>query len=96
MAILHRATLVPSKLELLEEWLPRQPWFTGSAAGLERVAGYRFDDPAGEVGIETLLVRAPGGPLVQVPLTYRAAPLPDGARWLVGTLEHSVLGTRWV
>lgn len=97
MAILHHATLVPSKLELLEAWLPAQPWFPGTdAAGLERVAAFRFDDPAGEVGIETLLVRTPDGPLLQVPLTYRGAPLDDAAAYLVGTMEHSALGPRWV
>ncbi len=97
MAILHHATLVPTKLELLEAWLPTQPWFPGSdAAGLERVAAYRFDDPDGEVGIESLLVRAPGGPLVQVPLTYRGAPLDGAEAHLVGTMEHSALGPRWV
>jgi hypothetical protein len=31
-----------------------------------------------------------------VPLTYRAEPLADGEPWLIGTLEHSVLGQRWV
>ena len=60
------------------------------------MAAYRFDDPAGEVGIETLLVRAGAGPVHQVPLTYRGAPLPGADEWLVGTMEHSVLGTRWV
>ncbi|PZR52940.1 hypothetical protein DNL40_09815 [Xylanimonas oleitrophica] len=97
MAILHKATLTPTKLELLESWLPSQPWFPGSsAAGLERVAAYRFDDPDGQVGIETFLVRTPGGPVVQVPLTYRGAPLEGAEASLVGTLEHSVLGRRWV
>lgn len=97
MAILHQATLTPTKLDLLESWLPGQDWFpASSAAGMERVAGFRFDDPDGEVGMETLLVRAPGGPVVQVPLTYRAAPLENAEPWLVGTMEHSVLGTRWV
>jgi hypothetical protein len=60
------------------------------------VAAYRFDDPAGEVGIETLLVQAEGGPLLQVPLTYRGAPLDGAEHWLVGTTDHSVLGRRWV
>lgn len=97
MAILHHATLVPSKLELLEAWLPTQPWFPGGdAAGLERVAAFRFDDPEGEVGIETLLVRTPGGPLLQVPLTYRGAPLDGAEAHLIGTMEHSALGPRWV
>ena len=32
----------------------------------------------------------------QVPLTYRGAPLEGGQHALVGTMEHSVLGRRWV
>lgn len=36
------------------------------------------------------------GRSIQVPLTYRGAPLDDGDGWLVGTAEHSVLGRRWV
>jgi hypothetical protein len=64
---------------------------------LTKVAGYRFDDPEGEVGVETLLVRAgDDGPVYQVPLTYRGAPLDGADAWLVGTSEHSVLGPRWV
>ncbi|OON30603.1 MULTISPECIES: hypothetical protein [unclassified Micromonospora] len=97
MALLHRAEIRPTKLELLSAWLPRRPWFLGdAAAGVERVAAYRFDDPAGEVGIETLLVRAGNGPVHQAPLTYRGAPLGGADAWLVGTCEHSVLGRRWV
>jgi hypothetical protein len=97
MALLHRAELRPTKLELLSGWLPGRPWYpAATATGLERVATYRFDDPDGEVGIETMLVRAGGGPLVQVPLTYRGAPLPGADTWLVGTCEHSVLGPRWI
>ncbi|MEU1969065.1 hypothetical protein ABZ541_28080 [Micromonospora sediminicola] len=97
MALLHRAELRPSKLELLVGWLPGRSWFAGVAgAPVTRVAAYRFDDPAGEVGMETLLVRAGEGPVLQVPLTYRGAPLADAERFLVGTVEHSVLGRRWV
>ncbi|XVV11438.1 CG0192-related protein [Actinoplanes sp. CA-131856] len=97
MALIHRAQLRPTKLELLEEWLPSREWAgDGGGSGLERVAAYRFDDPAGEVGVETLLVRAGDGPVLQVPLTYRGAPLDGGDSWLVGTCEHSVLGRRWV
>lgn len=95
MALIHRATLTPTKLELLAGWLPGRSWFTGPA-DVERVAAYRFDDPAGEVGIETFLVRAGDGPVFQVPLTYRAAPLDGGDAWLIDTTEHSVLGRRWV
>jgi hypothetical protein len=97
MALLHRAELHPTKLELLMGWLPDRRWYREeSAAGLARVASYRFDDPAGAVGIETMLVMAGDGPIYQVPLTYRDAPLEDGDSWLIGTTEHSVLGRRWV
>jgi hypothetical protein len=96
MALIYRATLSPTKLELLAAWLPGRPWYTGPVDGLEQVAAYRFDDPAGAVGIETLLVRSGDGPVHQVPLTYRAGPLMGGEAWLVGTTEHSVLGERYV
>lgn len=97
VAILHRAHLRPTKLELLGDWLPGQSWYAGTAhSQLVGVGAYRFDDPLGEVGIETHLIRADGGPILQVPLTYRGAPLPGGERLLVGTMEHSVLGPRWV
>lgn len=96
MALLHRAELRPSKLELLAGWLPGRQWFAGEAgAPVSRVAAYRFDDPAGEVGVETLLVRAGDGPVLQVPLTYRGAPLAGADEHLVGVIEHSVLGRRW-
>ncbi|AXO37581.1 hypothetical protein [Micromonospora sp. B006] len=96
MALLHRAELRPSKLELLAGWLPGRQWFAGEAgAPVSRVAAYRFDDPAGEVGVETLLVRAGDGSVLQVPLTYRGAPLAGADEHLVGVIEHSVLGRRW-
>jgi len=97
MALLHRAELTPSKIEILQGWAPSQPWFAGEAgAELASVGAFRFDDPAGEVGVETLLVRAGDGPVLQVPVTYRGAPLVGGERWLIGTMQHSVLGPRWV
>ncbi|MEV4718923.1 hypothetical protein AB0J94_17180 [Micromonospora noduli] len=97
MALLHRATLHPTKLDLLTAWLPDRQWFAGPT-GVEMVirGAYRFDDPAGEVGIETMLVGAADGPVHHVPLTYRAAPLDGADAWLVGITEHSVLGRRWV
>ncbi|MES2170302.1 MAG: hypothetical protein V4479_06210 [Actinomycetota bacterium] len=95
MALLHQATLTPSKLELLAEWLPEQDWFRGEGE-LERVAYFRFDDPEGEVGVETLLIRAGAGPVLQVPLTYRGSPLEDRDDALIGTMQHSALGPRWV
>lgn len=94
-AEIHEATLTPSKLELLAGWLPAQEWFVGDSDDLTRVASYRFVDPDGEVGIETLLVRS-HGVTYQVPLTYRSEPLAEAADSLIGTLKHSVLGTRYV
>ncbi|TFC51659.1 hypothetical protein E3T26_05605 [Cryobacterium sp. TMT1-21] len=97
MALLYQAELRPSKIELIEAWAPTQPWFAGSAgATFSNVGSFRFDDPAGEVGIETILVRAGDGPLLQVPLTYRGAELEGADEWLIGTMAHSVLGRRWV
>jgi len=97
MALLYQAELRPTKTELLAEWAPTQPWFVGDAsAGVTSVTAFRFDDPAGEVGIETILIRAGSGPVLHVPLTYRGAPLEGAEAWLVGTMEHSVLGHRWV
>ncbi|WP_033440469.1 CG0192-related protein [Saccharothrix sp. NRRL B-16314] len=96
MALIHQATLQPTKLELLADWLPDRDWYDARAGEPTRVAAYRFDDPAGAVGIETLLVRVGDGPVLQVPLTYREAPLDGADEWLLGTSEHSVLGKRWV
>jgi hypothetical protein len=97
MALVYRAEIHPTKLELLAGWLPGQPWYTGPAQPvLERVSAFRFDDPAGQVGVETLIVTAGDGTHLQVPLTYRGAPLAGAEQWLIGTMEHSVLGSRWV
>jgi hypothetical protein len=96
MGLVHAsADIVPSKKELVEAWLPSRSW-AGGATTVDLVAGYRFDDPEGEVGVETIVWRAPSGDLLQVPLTYRGAPLQDAGEHLIGTMEHTVLGTRWV
>ena len=96
MGFVHRdATVEPSKQELLEAWLPSRPWAPGSTS-VTKVGEYRFDDPEGEVGIETILWQTSDGAVLQVPFTYRAAPLPGAEEFLVGTSQHSVLGPRWV
>ncbi|WP_426004278.1 CG0192-related protein [Paenarthrobacter sp. NyZ202] len=94
MAILHKATLSPTKLELIAGYLPKQPWFIQDGTP-ELVGAYRFDDPAGEVGLETHVVAA-GDRIYQIPLSYRGYELAGAEEWLVGTMEHSVLGKRWV
>lgn len=96
MAVVHKATLTPSKMELLQQWLPTQAWYGENvSADLRRIGSFRFDDPAGEVGIETILVACENR-IFQVPLTYRGSPLPEAEPFLVGTMEHSILGTRWI
>ncbi|MDO9456249.1 hypothetical protein [Nocardioides sp.] len=95
MAHLYQATITPTKLEMLAAWAPHRPWYAGS--GTPTVLGaYRFDDPAGEVGIETFLVQAGDGPVLHVPVTYRGAPLAGAEDALVTEMQHSVLGPRWV
>jgi len=95
MALLHAATLTPSKADLISAWLPVQPWAPADATSVELVGAFRFDDPEGSVGMEVHLVRA-AGTVFQVPLTYRDAPLADAEASFVSTIEHSALGTRWV
>lgn len=101
MAVIHRTTLEPTKLELLTSWLPSRPWYRGDAGAprMAKAGGFRLDDPEGEVGIEFMVVTDASGPdAVQylVPLTYRGAPLDGAEHALVGTAEHGVLGRRWV
>jgi hypothetical protein len=101
MAVIHRTTMTPGKLELLTAWLPTRPWYVGAARGpeLTRAGGFRLDDPEGEVGIEFMVVTDTSGekPVsYHVPLTYRGAPLDGAGEALVGTSEHGVLGKRWV
>lgn len=95
MALLHRATLSPSKQELVGSWLPTRSWASGRTV-TGKLAEYRFDDPVGEVGVETILWRTDDGAVLQTPLTYRAAPLGGAEASLIRTSEHSVLGHRWV
>ena len=87
MAVVHSsATIRPTKQELLEAVV---------GGPVDVLGSYRFDDPAGEVGVEALVVRH-GDELQHIVFTYRGAPLDvEGAR-LVSTMEHSELGPRWV
>jgi hypothetical protein len=98
MALLYDATLTPGKRDLIKAWLPSRSWFDGD---LDRkpAASFRFDDPDGEVGIECFLMGPADGTdaaTLLVPMSYRGAPLDGAEDHLIGTSEHSVLGTRWV
>jgi len=96
MAIIHNTTMSPTKLDLLAAWLPAQPWYrqTGDPE-LARVGGFRLDDPAGEVGIEFMVV-TDRAMTYQVPMTYSAGALDGADGALIGTSEHGVLGRRWL
>lgn len=103
MAVIHHTRLEPTKLELLASWLPSRPWYGGTAGGpeLANAGGFRLDDPHGAVGIEFIVVTDASGPdplptAYLVPLTYRGAALDGAEHALVGTMEHGVLGRRWV
>jgi maltokinase-like protein len=91
------ATLVPSFRDFLPAWLVRQPWFRGAGtASLELVGVVRFEDPDGQVGIETHLV-SDGSAVYQIPMTYRGAPLAAlPAEALIANPRHSELGPRWI
>jgi len=95
MALFHRATITPTKEELIAAWAPTQPWGPGPDEQLRVIGSYRFDDPNGQVGMETHLCAA-GDTIFQVPLTYRAEPLVGADAGLITQMTHSVLGNRWV
>jgi hypothetical protein len=97
MAVHHPATIVPTKLELLQAWVPQQPWLGGAdASTLTKLGSYRFDDPDGEVGMETHLLGTVDGQVLQVPLTYRGAPRTGAEGSLITTMTHTTLGDRWI
>ena len=101
MAVIHRTTMSPGKLELLAAWLPDQPWYVAATGepDLAKAGGFRLDDPAGHVGIEFMAVtsRSGGQPVTYlVPMTYRGQALAGAEPALIGTAHHGVLGRRWI
>lgn len=94
--------------ELLVAWLPRQRWFPVKSAEftLEPAGGLRLPDPGtdGAAGLEVLLAAvtyptADGNrtDVVQVPLSFRGAPLAGAESALIGELPgDGGEGRRWV
>lgn len=77
--------------------MPHQPWLGGAdASALTKLGSYRFDDPDGEVGMETHLLGTADGQVLQVPLTYRGAPRTGAEGVLIATMTHTTLGDRWI
>ena len=95
MAIYHRATLTPTKTELVTHCIATQPWEPSADEQVEVLGAYRFDDPNGQVGMETHIASA-GGALFHVPVTYRDAPVDGADDSLICEMHHSALGARWV
>lgn len=95
MALLHDATISPRKDEIVGPWLRTRPWWDG-LTDRGPVGTFRLDDPAGQVGIECFLFGSATGSTLFLPVTYRGAPLPAAGAALLGTMEHSALGTRYV
>jgi Maltokinase N-terminal cap domain len=95
VAIFHRATIAPTKLDLIAAWAPTQSGGPSASAPIEMIGSYRFDDPDGRVGMEIHIVDA-AGELMQVPLTYRDEPLAGTEDAFITEMQHSVLGPRWV
>lgn len=90
------ATLTPDFKQFVPPWVERQPWYAGHGTSELRPVGFfRFEDPDGQVGIETHVL-SDGNTVYQVPMTYRGAPLPGAEAALISVTEHSALGTRWI
>lgn len=87
------AQLEPGKEFFQRRFLEREGlWKPGDSLAAQ--ASWRLIDPEGQVGMEVAVVSV-NNRLMQVPLTYRPSPLPDAAG-LLGEMEHSVLGTRYI
>ena len=65
-----RGHLTPSFAQFLPPWMAQQRWYAGKGRvpALRRIGGLRFEDPAGEVGIEVHLLLDESG---QTPTIYQ-------------------------
>ncbi len=81
--------------------MPAQRWYPAKGRGvaLRRLGEIEMTDPAGEADIEVQVIGLDSGDrldVVQVPLTFRNAPLAGAEHALVGTTGTDRSGTRWV
>ncbi len=91
---------------LLREWLPLQRWFPVKSADfvLEQAGSLGLEDPDGQAQLEVYLLavtsRTAEGTsrtdVVQVPLSYRSAPLAGRERALIGEIAATDPGAVWV
>ncbi|WP_406688496.1 maltokinase N-terminal cap-like domain-containing protein [Saccharopolyspora sp. ID03-671] len=87
MAVVHRATVSPTKQEIATAWLDAHPW--GAEGHVEILGSYRFDDPERRCASSRLSYGA--GKCCQLPLTYRGRPMDDAGVVPLTTMEHSAL-----
>lgn len=84
-AKMYDTTLVPTKQEIASAWV----------GPVEILGSYRLVDTVdGEVGIEVLIAKEREGRFIQIPFSYRSAEI--SPEHTISTLEHGVLGKRWV
>lgn len=95
MGLFHRATVTPTKADLIADWVPTQLWGPAADSPIDVIGSYRFDDPENRVGMETHIVATEGG-LLQIPWTYRDEPVEGADDALITEMHHSELGTRYV
>lgn len=102
-----RGEELPEFFEVLQRWLPQQPWFPASAGRwtLKRTGGLRLSVPQGEsdprlfLELHIFVVRgADGGEQrISVPLALRSRPSAlVGKDAFIGRLSHEELGEIWV
>lgn len=94
MAIIHKATLSPSKLELIADYLPKQPWFIRRANRSWWAPTALTIPPVKSESKPTS--SQPATASTRFPSATAATSLAGANDWLIGTMDHSVLGKRWV
>ncbi|MBG0741660.1 1,4-alpha-glucan branching protein GlgB [Paeniglutamicibacter antarcticus] len=93
--------------ELLTTWLPDQRWYPakGSTVALHSAGGFRLADSSPDkgadagVGLEVHFIAVDDGnrtQVLQVPLSFRSAPLAGADAALVAEIEDPALGRLWI